>query len=78
MAMSNVLVNTNLAASAGVLAALGVSRPILGRMDLFAGLNGAIAGLVAITAGPAITDHWWAIIIGRVGWFGLYFGYQNA
>ena len=67
VSMSNVLVNTNLSASAGVLAALAVSRPILGRMDLFAGMNGAIAGLVAITAGPAITDHWWAIIIGAVG-----------
>ena len=41
VAMSNVLVNTNLAAAAGVMAALLVSRPILGRMDLFAGLNGA-------------------------------------
>ncbi|MCQ3807604.1 MAG: hypothetical protein OXB92_14975 [Acidimicrobiaceae bacterium] len=67
VSMSNVLVNTNLSASAGVLAALAVSRPVLGRMDLFAGMNGAIAGLVAITAGPAITDHWWAIIIGAVG-----------
>ena len=55
VAMSNVLVNTNLAASAGVLAALAVSRPLLGRMDIFAGMNGAIAGLVAITAGPNLT-----------------------
>lgn len=67
VAMSNVLVNTNLAASAGVVAALAISRPLLGRMDLFAGMNGAIAGLVAITAGPAITDHRWAILIGAVG-----------
>ncbi len=67
VAMSNVLVNTNLSASAGVLMALAVSRPLLGRMDLFAGMNGAIAGLVAITAGPNITDHWWAIVIGAVG-----------
>ena len=65
--MSNVIVNTNLAAAAGVVAALAVSRTILGKMDLFAGLNGAIAGLVSITAGPDITDHWWAIIIGAVG-----------
>ena len=67
VAMSNVLVNTNLAAAAGVVAALAVSRPILGNMDLFAGLNGAIAGLVAITAGPNVNEHWWAIIIGAIG-----------
>ena len=67
VSMAVVLVNTNLAAAAGFLVALAVSRPILGRMDLFAGLNGALAGLVAITAGPTMTDHYWAIIIGAVG-----------
>ncbi len=67
VAMSNVLVNTNLAAAAGVVVALAVSRPILGRMDLFAGLNGALAGLVSITAGPDIVDHYWAVVIGAVG-----------
>ena len=67
VAMSNVLANTNLAAGAGVMAAISVSRPFLGRVDLLAGLNGAIAGLVAITAGPDIVDHYWAIVIGAVG-----------
>ena len=61
VAMSNVLVNTNLAAAAGVLAALACSRFILGRTDMFAALNGAIAGLVSITAGPDITQHLAAI-----------------
>ena len=67
VAMSHVLVNTNLAAAAGVMVALMVSRPILGRIDLFAGLNGALAGLVSITAGPDIVDHYWAVVIGAVG-----------
>ena len=67
VAMSHVLVNTNLAAAAGVMAALVFSKPILGRTDLFAGLNGAIAGLVSITAAPDIVEHYWAIIIGAVG-----------
>ena len=67
VAMSVVLVNTNLAAAGGVIAALSVSRLLLGRVDLMAVLNGAIAGLVAITAGPDIVDHNWAIIIGVIG-----------
>ena len=69
VAMSIVLVNTNLAAAAGVLVAVCVSRPLLGRIDLLAVLNGAIAGLVSITAGPDITNHVWAIVIGGVGGF---------
>ena len=65
--MSIVLVNTNLAAASGVVVAILVSRPILGRTDLFAVLNGAIAGLVSITAAPNFVDHYWAIVIGAIG-----------
>ena len=65
--MSIVLVNTNLAAASGVVVALIASRHILGRTDLFAVLNGAIAGLVSITAAPNFVDHYWAIVIGAVG-----------
>ncbi len=66
-AMSVILVNTNLGAAAGVLVAVSVSRPILGRVDLMAVLNGAIAGLVAVTAGPDFVSHQWALLIGGVG-----------
>ena len=64
---SNVIVNTNLAASAGVIVALALARRVFGRMDLIAVLNGAVGGLVAITAGPAIVEHHWAIAIGGIG-----------
>ena len=67
VAVSIVLANTNLAGAAGVLAAMLLSRPVFGRVDLLASLNGAIAGLVAITAGPDIVDHRWAVAIGAVG-----------
>ena len=67
VAISVILSNTNLAAAAGVMAAITLSRPVLGRIDLLAGLNGAIGGLVAITAGPDIVEHYWAVIIGAIG-----------
>ncbi len=65
--LSNIFSNINLAAAAGVLASLSLSRPVLGRIDLLSGLNGALAGLVAITAAPDIIQHHWAIVIGAVG-----------
>ncbi len=67
VAISNILVNTNLAGAAGFVAAIFLSRPLLGRVDLLASLNGALAGLVAITAGPDIVSHQWAVFIGAVG-----------
>ncbi len=67
LSMSIILVNTNLAGAAGVIVAIAVSRPLFGRIDLLAGLNGAIAGLVSVTAGPLFVDHYWAVLIGGVG-----------
>ncbi|MCY4160059.1 MAG: ammonium transporter [Bacteroidetes bacterium] len=67
ISIAGILVNTNLAGAAGVLAAILVSRAILGGFDLFAILNGALAGLVSITAAPTVHHHGLAIIIGFVG-----------
>ncbi len=67
VAVSVIVTNTNLAAATGVLTALALSRHALGRVDLRAGLNGAISGLVAIAAGPDMVDHYWACAIGAVG-----------
>ena len=67
IAMSNILVNTNLAAAAGVVTAVTLSRLFFGRIDLMVCLNGALAGLVSITAGPDIVPHFWAVVIGVVG-----------
>ncbi|MDE0241889.1 MAG: hypothetical protein OXQ84_17150 [bacterium] len=59
--------HTNLAAAAGTLTALTVSRPWFGHVDFQASVNGAIAGLVAIAAGPDFADHAWALFIGATG-----------
>ena len=67
VAVSNIFANTNLAAAAGIVAAIALAKPLLGRIDLMAGLNGTIAGLVAITAAPNIVSHGWAVIIGAIG-----------
>ena len=66
-AMGNLLINTNLGAAAGVVAALALSRPLLGRVDLLAVLNGALGGLVGVTAGPDLVGHHWALLIGAIG-----------
>ena len=68
--MSNVIANTVMAGAAGVLTIMALSKVILGRMSLLAVLNGAIAGLVAITAAPDFHNKiWLAIVIGAVGGF---------
>ena len=66
-AMSIVYVNTNLAAAGGVVAAMVLSQILYKKTDLTFALNGAIAGLVAITAGPDLPNHLMSIIVGAVG-----------
>ena len=67
VAISIVYVNTNLAAAAGVIAAMATSYVMYRKIDLTLALNGAIAGLVSITAGPDLQNHALALVIGGVG-----------
>lgn len=66
-AVAMVFANTNLAAAAGVVAGLISARLLFGKADLTMGLNGALAGLVAITAGPDTPSMLLATIIGAIG-----------
>ena len=66
-AMAIVFVNTNLAAAAGVVAAMIVTQALYRKIDLTITLNGAIGGLVAITAGPDLQNHLLALVVGGVG-----------
>ncbi|MFB9278270.1 ammonium transporter [Cohnella cellulosilytica] len=58
--------NTQLGAAAGAVAALLISWLVNGKADITATLNGALAGLVAITASCAFVDPWAAVVIGLV------------
>ena len=66
-AVAMVFLNTNAAAAGGVIAALIVAKMMFGKADLTMILNGALAGLVAITAGPDTPTPLIATIIGAVG-----------
>ncbi len=66
-AVAMVFLNTNAAAAGGVIAALIVARLMFGKADLTMALNGALAGPVAITAGPDTPTPLMATIIGAVG-----------
>ena len=61
-----VALNTNLAAGAGALSALLISWVVLGKSDVSTMLNGALAGLVAITASCAFVETWAAVVIGFI------------
>ncbi len=66
-AVSMIFVNTNTAAAGGLVAALMLSRAWFGKADLTMALNGALAGLVAITAEPLTPSPLLATIVGAIG-----------
>ena len=65
--VANVFLNTNAAAAGGLIAALLTARALFGKADLTMALNGALAGLVAITAEPADPTPLLATVIGAIG-----------
>ncbi|SLN16053.1 ammonium transporter [Oceanibacterium hippocampi] len=65
--MANVFANTNMAAAGGVVAAMLLTQVLYKKVDLTLALNGAIGGLVSITAGPAAPTMGVAILIGAIG-----------
>ena len=73
-AVAQVFVNTNMAAAGGLLAALVLARAMFGKADLTMALNGALAGLVSITAEPLSGTNVESMLIGAVG--GLIVGFS--
>jgi Amt family ammonium transporter len=65
--MAIVFTNTNLGAAGGVVAAMLMTQAMYKKVDLTMALNGAIAGLVSITAGPDLTNHLMSLIVGAIG-----------
>jgi len=65
--VSKIFINTNLAAAGGVVAAIILSQILYKKVDLTMALNGALAGLVSITAEPLMPSPLSAIIIGAIG-----------
>jgi len=66
-AIARIFVNTNLAAAAGAVTALILTQIIYRKVDITMVLNGALAGLVSITAEPLTPSIPWALFIGAVG-----------
>ena len=62
-----VAINTTLSAGAGAIVAMGVAKLRYGKADLGLTMNGALAGLVSITAGCGFVEPWAALLIGAVG-----------
>jgi len=67
ISVSNIFVNTNMAAAGGAMAAVLVTKFVYKKVDLSMALNGALAGLVSITAGPLTPIPLEATLIGGVG-----------
>ncbi len=74
VAISTIFINTNLAACGGVLTAGVITRLMYGKTDVIQMLNGAIGGLVAITAEPLAPSPFAAILIGAIGGLIVVFG----
>ncbi len=74
VAVSSIFINTNLAACGGVMAAAIITRLMFGKTDVIQMLNGAIGGLVAVTAEPLAPSPLAAIFIGAVGGLIVVFG----
>jgi Amt family ammonium transporter len=66
-AVATIYINTNLAACAGVMTCAVITRLVNGKTDVIMMLNGALGGLVAITAEPLTPTPLMAIIIGSIG-----------
>ena len=73
-AVATIYINTNLAAGAGVMACAVISRLVTGKTDVVMMLNGALGGLVAITAEPLAPSPILAIIIGAIGGLIVFYG----
>ena len=73
-AIGRIAVNTHLAGAAGTITGAAITRLIGGKTDVIMMLNGALAGLVAITAEPLAPTPSLAIVIGAVGALIMYFG----
>ena len=73
-AISKIAVNTHLAGAAGTVAGAALTRLIGGKTDIVMMLNGALAGLVAITAEPLTPGPILAMFIGAAGAIIMYFG----
>jgi Amt family ammonium transporter len=73
-AVATIFINTNLAACAGVMACAIISRLVSGKTDVVMMLNGALGGLVAITAEPLAPSPLLAVILGAVGGIIVFYG----